>query len=134
MSGEEYDWLEAMYSVRLEPGDIAQFDQVISEARRAAAELLTHYLWFYVAVDQNHSYSALQSNLKFQAVVTSLTPEKAEYAFIFLCELLCQELVDRHGSISELLRAIPEGRLFARSDDPDNQFEVLKNLDPTLES
>jgi hypothetical protein len=130
---KEEDLLAWIKSVELGPADIAKGDQNTSEARRAAAVLFISYFSFNWAIELGKDLAALKYNLRFQQEFSRLTAEQAMYAAAFLCEVLCQELVTKYGTMEGVIKAAEDGTLFSAKE-PDESFELLKDLDLESES
>ena len=130
MSNDIPDWLKALAATELSPAQIAAGDQHITAGRRAAADLLVNYLGYCRAMDANDQDKVIWHHLQFQTVFAQLEKHIAMYTVIFLCDLLTQELMAKHGDINGMVTASLDGTLLAGNDpSSDWEHELLKHLE-----
>jgi hypothetical protein len=124
-------WVQQLIGRVLSPAEVAAGDQIITAGKKAAADLLTSYMGYCVAMDSEDQDAALLHHLKFQVVFSRLSKSEAVCAMALVCDLLVQELRNRHGSFDGVIAAAMSGSLFNTDDDPDRDWEneLLRRLE-----
>ena len=124
-------WIQQLVGRVLSPAEIATGDQIMTAGKKAAADLLTSYMGYCIAMDAEDQDAALLHHLRFQMVFSTLGKPEAVCAMALICDLLVQELKERHGNFDNIIAAAMNSSLFNNNDDPDRDWknELLRRLE-----
>lgn len=131
MNDELPDWLQQL--AELTPAELAEGDQQLALARRLAADLLSSYFKFCLAMEQGNHGLAVMCNLKFSVAASELDMETAQVVMMFLCDLISEEVKARFGSFAEAFKFVAEhpGTLFLSATSTEER-DLLQHLEQSF--